>query len=70
VVLSATINAPAVMISLLTHALDDLRAVGRIEVLTLAVADELAVTDFELAPTEPAPAPAESAGSAASDSGN
>ena len=54
VVLSATINAPAEMITLLTHAVDDLRAVGRIEVLTLAVADELSVTDFELAPPEPA----------------
>ena len=55
VVLSATINAPAEMIALLTHALDDLRAVGRIEVLTLAVAEELAVTDFELAPVAEAP---------------
>jgi valyl-tRNA synthetase len=54
VVLSATINAPAAMVALLTHALDDLRAVGRIEVLTLAVADDLSVTDFELAPVEPA----------------
>ncbi len=55
VVLSATINAPAETIALLTHALDDLRAVGRIEVLTLAVADELSVTDFELAPVEAPP---------------
>ncbi len=64
VVLSATINGPAAMIALLTNALDDLRAVGRIEVLTLAVADELSVTDFELAPAEPAadPAPAAESG--------
>jgi len=61
VVLSATVNAPAAMIALLTHALDDLRAVGRIEVLTLAVADELSVTDFELAPAEPAVDPTASA---------
>ena len=54
VVLSATINAPAATIALLTHALDDLRAVGRIEILNLAEAAELSVTDIELAPTAPA----------------
>jgi valyl-tRNA synthetase len=69
VVLSATVNAPAAMIALLTHALDDLRAVGRIEVLTLAVADELAVTDFELAPVEPAPVETPPADSAPAESG-
>jgi valyl-tRNA synthetase len=50
VVLSATISAPAATIALLTHALDDLRAVGRIEILNLAEAAELSVTDIEFAP--------------------
>ena len=42
---SATLSGPA----LLAEAADDLRAVGRIETLTLVEADEVAVSDIVLA---------------------
>ena len=51
-VLSATITAPADQLALLELAAGDLRAVGRIDALSFAVAEELAITDIVLAPAE------------------
>jgi valyl-tRNA synthetase len=48
---SATLTGPA----LLAEAVDDLRAVGRIDELTLVESDEIAVTDVVLAEPEAAP---------------
>jgi valyl-tRNA synthetase len=48
-VTTATIAAPAEALALLEQAADDLAAVGRIETLTFASGDELAVTDIVLA---------------------
>ncbi|TQL47759.1 valyl-tRNA synthetase [Homoserinimonas aerilata] len=47
-VTSAVITAPAATIALLEQAADDLKAVGRIETLTLVEGDEFAVTDIVL----------------------
>ncbi|GAA4266832.1 valine--tRNA ligase [Frondihabitans peucedani] len=48
-VTSAVVTAPAASLELLRKAADDLAAVGRIESLTLAEGDELAVTEIVLA---------------------
>ncbi|MHA6694438.1 valine--tRNA ligase [Homoserinimonas sp. A520] len=51
-VTSATIAAPAATLALLEQATEDLKAVGRIETLTLSEGAELAVTDIVFAEQE------------------
>jgi valyl-tRNA synthetase len=51
-VTSATITAPAATLALLEQATEDLKAVGRIETLTLVEGGELAVTDIVFAEQE------------------
>src|SRR5690606_8036108 len=51
-VTSAVITAPAATIALLEQAADDLKAVGRIETLTLVEGDKFAVTDIVLEEVE------------------
>jgi valyl-tRNA synthetase len=51
-VITATIAAPEVQISLLRQSQDDLKAVGRIATLAFEEAAELSISHIELAPTE------------------
>ena len=51
-VASATITAPGSQLALLQLAAADLKAVGRIEELTIVEGAELEITEIELAPAE------------------